>query len=406
MKRLKILGDYRRLTPEDRREFNRFNALFNSEVTMILSLLVIILLSVSMLIGYMSQAAGAEGVDEFWIIFPYHITVIALSIIVFISTIIIRRKNASHLVISDIISITQVCMIMLVFLVSAHVEIPATGIKNINVTIIVMFSFGIFLRFRIKITLVLELLFTIACGVFLVLERNDIPNYYPSLVNLICAFAFSSFAAFMYWNSRLSNFVSTKKLEFLASSDHLTRLHNRRSFDAFMEQEWERASEESICMSLFFIDADSFKKYNDLYGHAEGDRCLCAIADAISASIRKNDFAARYGGEEFVVALPGINGDTAARIANKMLDTIRSKQIIHADSVTPYVTMSIGCMICRPDKRGGTSMKEFIQKADDALYMAKEQGRNRLVIHPEALITTGAGCETPPTVDSVSITKR
>ncbi|MCL1906001.1 MAG: GGDEF domain-containing protein, partial [Clostridiales bacterium] len=249
-----------------------------------------------------------------------------------------------------------------------------------------MFALGFFLRFRISVTLVLEALYVVAVVLFLFIEKSYIPNFYPSLINVVCSFVLASCAAFMYWNSRKNNFLSTKKLETLASSDYLTRLHNRRSFDAYIECEWQHVRNENLCISLFFIDVDHFKKYNDFYGHPEGDKCLCAIADIIATSVRKSDFAARYGGEEFVVSLTGANEEIAKRVANDILNAMRDHKIPHEASVVPYVTLSIGCMICHPGKRGDIGMEDFMQMADDALYMAKEQGRDRIVFHPESAI--------------------
>ena len=351
---------------------------------MLLSVVVIILLSGSMLVGYFSSTAGAEGVDEFWLILPYHITCIALSFIVFIAMLVLRKKQLPHHFMSNILSIVQICSIMLLFLISAHAEIQVLGIKNINTFIIVMFALGLLLRFSIRMTLLLQAGFTAVIVIFLIAEKHDISNFYPSIVNIICAYVISSLSSFTYWSTRKKHFLLTKSLEFLATSDPLTRLHNRRSFDVYFEREWQRAMDENLYITLFFIDVDNFKKYNDLYGHLQGDKCLCTIADTLASAVRKNDFAARYGGEEFVVSVSGDNTDVAHRIADEMLDTLRKKNIPHGDSVAHHVTMSIGCMIHRPGKTDGISMQSFIRMADEALYMAKEQGRNRIVFHPES----------------------
>lgn len=373
------------LSPDDRKEFNNSNSEYNSGVTIFLSVIVAVLLCFSMVAGYLTYKSGAEGVGEFRVVLPYHIACIIMSIAVLVIMVFIRKRNMSHHLLSDVVAIAQVCMIMLLFLISSHIEIPVIGIKNINALIILMFVIGFFLRFRIVVTLALEVIFTAAAIIFLIIERNDISNFYPSVVNVFCAFVLASFSAIMYWFLRKSNFMSTKKLELLASSDHLTRLHNRRGFDAYIEREWIRAKNEKLCLSLLFIDVDNFKKFNDIYGHVAGDRCLCAIADSLAASIRKNDFAARYGGEEFVVSLTGANAEIVDRIAGKMIDAMREQNIPHSDSVAPYVTISIGCMICPPSKRAAIDLEAFIMMADDALYMAKDQGRNRIVIHPDAL---------------------
>ena len=372
------------LSPEDKAEFNQLNTAFNNGTTLLLSAVCAVLLSLSMLVGYLSYTGGAAGVDEFWIILPYHAAGIVSSVFVFAATLSIRKKNMAGSTFSDTLAIAQVSVIMVLFLISSHVEIQAIGIKNVNALIIVQFATGIFLRFKIAVTLTLETIFTLAEILLLFIEKNQIPNFYPSLINFSCAFVIASIASYLHWNLRKNHFLSTKKLMLLAMSDPLTRLHNRRSFDVYIEQEWKRAIEKDLYLIMLFIDVDSFKNYNDLYGHLEGDRCLSAIADTISASVRKNDFIARYGGEEFVVALTSESADVAVRVADSMVNAMRKKGIPHGDSVEPYVTLSIGCMICRPGRPDAVRMSEFIRMADDALYMAKEQGRNRVVVHPRA----------------------
>jgi len=381
-----FVDNINKLSPEDQVEFDRMNTEYNSRVTLFLSGITALMLSAAMAVGYVSYTSGAKGVDEFWLVLPYHIACIALSVVACFTIAFIRRKQLQRNLISDVVSVVQICMLMLIFQISSHVEIRIIGIKNINAMIIVMFALGFFLRYRIGLTLILEAAFTSATIAFLFIEKNDISNFYPSVINIICSFVVASFAAVLYWDSRKSHFLSTKRLELLATSDALTRLHNRRSFDVYIERAWRRAGSANHYIMLFFIDVDHFKRYNDIYGHIEGDKCLCAIADTISASVRKNDFVARYGGEEFVVTLTGENTEIAERVAEEMLNALREQNIPHGDSVAPYITISIGCMICKPDQHGTAGMDELIKKADAALYMAKDQGRNRLVMHPDAVM--------------------
>ena len=385
MKLNSLIRSKGRLEPEDQAEFDAINTRYNSGVSLVLSLIVAVLLSGSMLVGYISDSSGAAGVDEFWVILPYHVAGIIISLAMFAVMLIIRRKNMSASKLADAVAAAQIGIIMVLILISAHVEIPFIGIKNINTFILAMFAVAFFLRFNIKVTLFFEIVFTGIIIVFLLIEKNDISNFYPSFINIICCFIIASLSAVMYWDSRRSHYLSTKELELLATADHLTRLHNRRSFDLFIEREWKRALDEGLVLSLLIIDADYFKKYNDIYGHPEGDKCLCAIAGVISSSIRKNDFAARYGGEEFVVALTGVNLETTLRIAAEILENMRAQKIPHSDSVIPYVTVSIGGMTRCPGNKDSVGLEDFIRLADEALYMAKEQGRNRFVLHPEAL---------------------
>jgi len=159
--------------------------------------------------------------------------------------------------------------------------------------------------------------------------------------------------------------------------DQLTKIYNRRFFDGNMKMLIKLLSRTSSKLSLLMLDIDFFKKYNDTYGHDVGDKCLRAIAAAISKCIiREEDFAARYGGEEFVVVLPNTDENGANLIAAKILNKIRECNITHKSSdIAEYVTVSIG---------GTTGVvsylheeSDYIKCADAAMYMSKQNGRNQ-----------------------------
>ena len=373
-----------RLSSEENAEFIRMNTMYNNKAVTLASLMTVLFMSISMIAAYLSYELDPAGAREFWYVLPYHIACIVISAIVLIVMVILRKKKLSHLMISDIVALVQVFMILGFLLASSHVEIPVIGIKNINAIIIYMIIVGLLLRFQIVITMALEVLISATTIIMLIYEKNDISNFYASLINLLSTTVVAVVTAFIYWDLRKENYISIKKLEYLASSDGLTRLNNRRSFDVYIEREWQQVKNDDLSIALLFIDVDYFKRFNDIYGHAEGDKCLRAVADVISASIRKSDFAARYGGEEFIVSMTGINSENAKRIAFTMLEALRELNMPHSDSVAPYVTISIGCMICHPGQPGAVSMSKFIEMADSAMYMAKNQGRNRFIIHPES----------------------
>ena len=159
-----------------------------------------------------------------------------------------------------------------------------------------------------------------------------------------------------------------QKLAALAAIDGLTGLANRRHFDERLENEWARARREGTTLSLLMIDVDHFKKFNDRYGHPAGDACLKSVANVLAAQVRRPaDLAARYGGEEFVVLLPNATNADAEGIVHDM--NLPSRQ----------VTVSIGGAAA--DCRGNQApCQSLIAAADRALYSAKENGRNRLVM--------------------------
>ena len=165
-------------------------------------------------------------------------------------------------------------------------------------------------------------------------------------------------------------------LEELAKKDGLTGIANRREYDERIAMEWSRAKRNTTELSLIMIDIDFFKKYNDRYGHGMGDICLRQVASAIEHMPRRpTDLFARYGGEEFVVLLPETSQENACLIAQNIKETIELLQIIHEESsVSNHVTISIGVASKKAIKG---NFKTLEKASDDALYQAKEKGRNR-----------------------------
>jgi diguanylate cyclase (GGDEF)-like protein/PAS domain S-box-containing protein len=170
--------------------------------------------------------------------------------------------------------------------------------------------------------------------------------------------------------------LSNKKLEKLSFFDQLTGLANRRNFDTTLERELRLARREKTLLSLIICDIDFFKLYNDHYGHQAGDACLQQIA-AVLGSIPKRpaDLACRYGGEEFTVILPRTDVQGVAHLAEKIRMAVQNSRISHAASkITDCVTLSLGLVTYTGQFETAVTL---LKAADDALYRAKEQGRNR-----------------------------
>ena len=180
--------------------------------------------------------------------------------------------------------------------------------------------------------------------------------------------------------------IINRHLETLASTDALTGLANRRTFDLALAREWARSAREVAPLSLLLLDVDRFKAFNDFYGHPAGDTCLCEIA-AIVASVarRPADTVARYGGEEFVVILPNTMLDGAVAVAWQIKDAIQTAAIPHDGSAAGHVTVSIGVayLVPAPDSAAG----QLTLRADAALYAAKRAGRDRIHAAGEAVMT-------------------
>jgi diguanylate cyclase (GGDEF)-like protein len=168
-----------------------------------------------------------------------------------------------------------------------------------------------------------------------------------------------------------------RTIELLSMMDQLTGLANRRSVDKQLTQEWARATRASEAMSILMIDLDKFKQYNDVYGHLQGDAALKRVAQVLRETLKRSlDFAARWGGEEFIVLLPGTDTAGAVKIAEEIRENIETAVVPLANGEDTRITVSIGVNTQAPTK--DASFEEFFAKADEALYTAKEAGRNNV----------------------------
>lgn len=174
-------------------------------------------------------------------------------------------------------------------------------------------------------------------------------------------------------------YKQTLLLEEISKKDGLTGISNRREYDEKIQIEWSRAQRNGTELSMLMMDIDFFKQYNDTYGHGMGDECLRKISHAIDKMPKRAiDLFARYGGEEFVLLLPDTPAKSACDMAQKIQNAIAELQIAHkASSVNEYVTLSIGIASMLPKEN-----EIFLQlqtQSDEALYSAKNQGRNRYI---------------------------
>ena len=172
-----------------------------------------------------------------------------------------------------------------------------------------------------------------------------------------------------------------ERLSALALTDGLTGLLNRRSFDEALAREWKRAVRHGSEISLLFLDLDHFKRFNDRYGHQAGDDCLCAVAAAVSGAVRATDRVARYGGEEIAVILPSTSTAGAAEAAEKVRSAIEALRLPHEGNPEGggWLTVSVGVATALA-RHGGTMRMpaSLLQSADNAMYKAKHEGRNRV----------------------------
>lgn len=170
---------------------------------------------------------------------------------------------------------------------------------------------------------------------------------------------------------------ANRELDKLANLDGLTQIANRRKFESTLKAEWQRLSRERQPLAIIIGDLDFFKQYNDLYGHQEGDNCLITIAQTLEhASQRPADLVARFGGEEFIIILPNTPLAGGLQVAEEIRKRVVLLRIPHKGSeCSPYVTMSLGVSAVVPNPH--CLPEDLIAVADTALYLAKQNGRNR-----------------------------
>ena len=173
--------------------------------------------------------------------------------------------------------------------------------------------------------------------------------------------------------------ASNKQLELLSTLDGLTGIANRRTFEKFLEREWKSSMRHTQPATAIMMDIDFFKLYNDTYGHQAGDDCLKKVARTIEKSLRRpGDLVARYGGEEFVAILSDTSQKGAFSLAEKVRASVEALEIPHqASPVNKFVTISLGVASRVPERGDASSI--LISEADQSLYKAKQEGRNRVM---------------------------
>lgn len=168
-------------------------------------------------------------------------------------------------------------------------------------------------------------------------------------------------------------YLAQQQLQHLADTDPLTGLPNRRSFFRTAETLLASAARQGQPCTLLVIDADYFKNLNDSYGHAVGDRALVKIAEVLREKFRDNDLLCRVGGEEFAVMLTGIDAQTALPMAERVVNAVADSPLTEDKAIIEY---SVSCGIA--DTSSSYVLPELFKNADDAMYQAKAQGRNRV----------------------------
>jgi len=246
--------------------------------------------------------------------------------------------------------------------------------------------------------LLLEFIYGISVGIFFEIFvivlfwtplKNIVITYYSQTFMLRFPMLYTAF----FVTSFFTKYFSTKQemaehkylltIEHLSMIDKLTNIPNRRNFEDRLRQEWNRAIRNKEPISVLIVDVDNFKNYNDTYGHLQGDTALQSIASTLAKVLKRTeDFVARWGGEEFIILLSNTESNKALEMAEKIRQQINDTQIPLTNGQTTHITISTGINSQRPLLNSSTD--DFIRCADDALYAAKHDGRNKVrVYHKE-----------------------
>ncbi|MFT5657210.1 MAG: diguanylate cyclase (GGDEF)-like protein [Gammaproteobacteria bacterium] len=200
-----------------------------------------------------------------------------------------------------------------------------------------------------------------------------------AILALVYIFSTTKVTHVDYWAAIENRFLAetrAEQMELLSRTDQLTQLNNRMYFEQRFAEEWKRSSRSESPLSILMLDLDHFKVINDSYGHVFGDKCLRQVAATLRGTVhRENDSIARFGGEEFVMLLPDTNQQDAQRIAAKVLKAV-SEIILTAENNQINLTCSIG--VATAFARHDGNREALLIKADDAMYLAKTKGRNRI----------------------------
>jgi diguanylate cyclase (GGDEF)-like protein len=244
-------------------------------------------------------------------------------------------------------------------------------------TIIFIYFMGGLIFYHAVAANVIVMFVYLAVGTALQLPGHEFA--YDALA-MVAANLFGASIVYMHEKSSRVRFLEACLLREMVARDGLTGIQNRRMFDQHIQRVWQQAVREQERVAVLLVDIDCFKDYNDRYGHQAGDECLRAVAVSLSQCARRPlDFVARYGGEEFAVVLYEASREYVAEVLTRIQRSIAELNIPHeASRVASRLTVSIGAAFILPSSN--RTHEGLIQLADEALYSAKEQGRNRVVV--------------------------
>ena len=242
--------------------------------------------------------------------------------------------------------------------------------------IFVYFMMGLMFYHSLALNLSVALTY-LAAGTMLQLPGRE---FAFDMLSVAATNVFCASVAYMHEKTSRLRFLEAALLREMVARDGLTGIQNRRMFDQHIQRVWSQAVRDTQRVAVLLVDIDCFKDYNDRYGHQAGDECLRAVAVSLSQCARRPmDFVARYGGEEFAVILYEASREYVAEVLTRIQRSIAELNIPHeASRVASRLTVSIGAAFVLPG--ANRTHDGLVQLADEALYGAKEQGRNRVIV--------------------------
>jgi diguanylate cyclase (GGDEF)-like protein len=242
--------------------------------------------------------------------------------------------------------------------------------------IFVYFMMGLMFYHSLALNLLVALVY-LSAGTLMQLPGRE---FAFDMLSVVATNVFCASVAYMHERISRLRFLEAALLREMVARDGLTGIQNRRMFDQHIQRVWSQAVRDTQRMAVLLVDIDCFKDFNDRYGHQAGDECLRAVAVSLSQCARRPmDFVARYGGEEFAVILYEASREYVAEVTTRIQRSIAELNIPHeASRVASRLTVSIGAAFVLPG--ANRTHDGLIQLADEALYSAKEQGRNCLVV--------------------------
>lgn len=290
------------------------------------------------------------------------------------------KKNIAALIKENrLVILTLTIMLALVFIVDFF------AIPNPNVVLLTGLVYVTFLG-GFRSGAISALMILIYSAYFFSTPGQPFSYSHENLNRVIVVFLFVPVMVLIVGS--LKKGYDTKNRELLAANemlldmtrrDSLTGLYNKGFFSEVYPREYRRAIREGKPLSILMLDIDQFKEYNDTYGHLAGDDCIVRVSGILEAQVnRPMDLVARYGGEEFVILLPDSDMRGAETVGRRLLEAVAGERMPHCNSsVCEWITVSIGIRTFLPDEE--TDFKALLDQADQALYQAKERGKNQIV---------------------------